>query len=128
MQMEDCFKKNGKAASCLCFQEKKLVCVLFYEEVSGKKESNLHWQFNTKHTSQPFRKAKKYPRIKKKTLMAAECAHERHNAKHCVTLSNTFTRWSASKHKGCILGSMRRLLHAETILNVISSTPQKDTQ
>ena len=45
MQTEDCFKKDGRVNTCLCFKEKDLLC---YEVVSVVKAYNLRRHFDTK--------------------------------------------------------------------------------
>lgn len=62
MQTEGSFKKDRKEKTCLCFKEKKTVCLLCYESASVVKEYNLCRLFDTKHGAKYAKKVlpKKY--------------------------------------------------------------------
>lgn len=40
--------------------------------------TNLHWYFDTKHPIVSLSEKQNFPRIKRKTTIAADCAHKRH--------------------------------------------------
>lgn len=48
--MEDCFRRDGKANTCLCLKDKNQVGLLCYEAASVNKECNFPRHFDTEHT------------------------------------------------------------------------------
>lgn len=75
------FQERWEGEYMFMLQGEKPVCLLCHEALSVVKEYNIRWHFDTKHGAKYGKISQKNQRIKRQTVMAAECFHKSQSQK-----------------------------------------------